>query len=45
MRLATTEQSREIEDISQKAYGLTGEILMESAGVLAAREINSSFFS
>ena len=34
MRLATVEQSKEIDDISQKAYGLTGEILMESAGAL-----------
>lgn len=44
MRLATIEQSREIDQISQKAYGLTGDILMEAAGALAAREINQSFF-
>ena len=44
MRLATAEQSRELDEISQKVYGLTGEVLMESAGALAAREINQSFF-
>ncbi|MCB9026517.1 MAG: NAD(P)H-hydrate dehydratase [Bdellovibrionaceae bacterium] len=44
MRLATSDQSREIDEISQKAYGLTGDILMESAGALAAREIYQSFF-
>lgn len=44
MRLATVRQSQEIDDLSQKVYGLTGEVLMESAGTLAAREIDQSFF-
>ncbi|MCB0357368.1 MAG: NAD(P)H-hydrate epimerase, partial [Bdellovibrionales bacterium] len=44
MRLATAAQSREIDKISQEVYGLTSEILMESAGALAAREINQSYF-
>lgn len=44
MRLATVKQSQEIEEISRKVYHLTGEILMESAGSLAAREIDQSFF-
>ncbi|MCB0386707.1 MAG: NAD(P)H-hydrate epimerase, partial [Bdellovibrionales bacterium] len=44
MRLATVEQSREIDDLSQRVYGLSGEVLMESAGALAAREIHMSFF-
>lgn len=44
MRLATTQQSRELDEISQKVYGLSGEILMESAGALATKEINQSFF-
>ncbi len=44
MRLATAEQSREIDKISQEEYGLSGEVLMEAAGALAAREINQSYF-
>ena len=43
MRLATVEQSREIDARSQKVYNLCPDILMESAGGLAAREINQSF--
>lgn len=43
MRLATVEQARQIDEMSQKVYGLTGEILMESAGGLAAREIDLTF--
>lgn len=43
MRLATIEQARQIDEISQKVYGLTGEILMESAGALASREIDLTF--
>ncbi len=43
MRLATVEQSRQIDEISQKVYGLTGEVLMESAGALASREIDLTF--
>jgi ADP-dependent NAD(P)H-hydrate dehydratase / NAD(P)H-hydrate epimerase len=44
MRLATVEQSREIESLAQKVYGLPSELLMECAGALAAREIQQSFF-
>ena len=44
MRLATIKQSQEIEEISRKVYHLSGEILMESAGSLAAREIDQSYF-
>lgn len=43
MRLATVEQAFQIDEISQKVYGLTGEVLMESAGALAAREIDLTF--
>ena len=44
MRLATAEQSAEIDELSHKVYGLTGEILMESAGCMAAREIEQAYF-
>ncbi len=44
MRLATLSQSREIDTLSREAYGLTGEVLMEAAGAMAAREIDQSFF-
>lgn len=44
MRLATVRQSHEIDDISQKVYGLTGEVLMEAAGCMAARETDQAFF-
>ncbi len=44
MRLATVKQSAEIDELSQKVYGLSGEILMESAGALASREIDQAFF-
>lgn len=43
MRLASVEQAFQIDEISQTAYGLSGEILMESAGALAAREIDLTF--
>jgi NAD(P)H-hydrate epimerase len=43
MRLATVGQAAQIDEISQKVYGLTGEILMESAGCAAAREIDLTF--
>ncbi len=43
MRLATVEQARQIDEMSQTAYGLEAEILMESAGALAAREIDLAF--
>jgi hydroxyethylthiazole kinase-like uncharacterized protein yjeF len=44
MRLATIAQAREIDLFSVKAYGLTDELLMESAGIMAAREIQQSFY-
>lgn len=44
MRLATVEQCQEIDKVSQEVYQLSGEVLMESAGALAAREINQSYF-
>lgn len=44
MRLATTEQSREIEDITQRDYGVDFELLMEAAGSGAAREIDQAYF-
>jgi ADP-dependent NAD(P)H-hydrate dehydratase / NAD(P)H-hydrate epimerase len=44
MRLATTEQSRQIEEITQSDYGIDFELLMESAGSLAAREIDQAYF-
>lgn len=44
MRLATRDQSREIDELSQKVYGLTGESLMEAAGALAAREVVQAYF-
>lgn len=44
MRLATVEQSQEIDQLSCKVYGLTSEVLMEAAGCSAAREITQSFF-
>src|SRR6185312_8632446 len=43
MRLATVDQASQIDEISQAVYGLTGEVLMESAGALAAREIDLTF--
>lgn len=44
MRLATRIQSKEIDTLSQKVYGLSAEILMEAAGTSAARELEQSFF-
>lgn len=43
MRLATRAQAAQIDEISHSVYGLTGEVLMESAGALAAREIDLSY--
>lgn len=43
MRLASVEQAFQIDEMSQKVYGLTGEVLMEAAGALAAREIDLTF--
>jgi len=44
MRLLTVQQSREVDDLSCRVYGLTEEILMESAGLLAARECQLNFY-
>ena len=44
MRLATTEQSREIENITSQEFEISFELLMECAGSGAAREIDQSFF-
>lgn len=44
MRLATVAQAAEIDELSQKVYGLSGEVLMEAAGALAARELDQAFF-
>jgi ADP-dependent NAD(P)H-hydrate dehydratase / NAD(P)H-hydrate epimerase len=43
MRLATIEQAGQIDEMSHKVYGLSGEVLMEAAGSLAAREIDLTF--
>lgn len=43
MRLATVDQAKEIDALSASQYGLNPEILMESAGALAAREVDISF--
>lgn len=43
MRLANVEQAFQIDEMSQTVYGLSGEVLMESAGALAAREIDLTF--
>lgn len=44
MRLATVVQSREIDSLSHSVYGLSAEVLMESAGALAAREVEQAYF-
>ncbi len=44
MRLATVLQAQEIDKLSQEVYGLTSEVLMESAGATAAREIDLAYF-
>lgn len=44
MRIATVEQSRHIDRLAQEAFGLPGEILMEAAGSLAAREVEQAFW-
>ncbi len=43
MRLATVEQAQQIDEMSRTVYGLSADILMESAGALAAREIDLSY--
>lgn len=44
MRLATVSQSREIDSLSHSVYGVSGEVLMEAAGALAAREVDQSYY-
>ena len=44
MRLATTQQSREIDSVSQTDYKLPAEILMENAGASAAREMEQIYY-
>lgn len=44
MRLATVAEATEIDELSQKVYGLSGEVLMEAAGAMAARELDQAFF-
>jgi hydroxyethylthiazole kinase-like uncharacterized protein yjeF len=41
MRIATVSESKEIDRQAQEKHGLSAEILMESAGCLAANEIRS----
>jgi NAD(P)H-hydrate epimerase len=43
VRLATAREARRLDELSQTEYGLPGEILMESAGLASAREIEQSF--
>lgn len=43
MRIATVAQSRLIDERAQAEYELSGEVLMEAAGVGAAREIEVGF--
>lgn len=44
MRLGTVSQCQQIDKISHTDYDLSGELLMEAAGAIAAREIEQSFF-
>lgn len=44
MRLLTVEQCREVDNFSCKVYGLTNELLMEAAGLQAARECQQNFY-
>jgi len=44
MRLLTTKQSKEVDSLACEVYGLTNEILMESAGLIAARECQLNFY-
>ncbi len=43
MRLATMDQARQIDELSQTVYGLSAEVLMEAAGATASREIDLTF--
>jgi hydroxyethylthiazole kinase-like uncharacterized protein yjeF len=44
MRLATVEQCAEIDELSQSVYALSGEVLQEAAGSMAARELDQAYF-
>ncbi len=44
MRLATAAQTKIMDKLVEKDFGLPGEAVMEVAGALAAREIEQSFF-
>ncbi|MEQ1664788.1 MAG: NAD(P)H-hydrate epimerase, partial [Bdellovibrionales bacterium] len=44
MRLLTVQQSKEVDNLACKVYGLNTEILMESAGLIAARECQLNFY-
>ena len=43
MRILTEQQCRNVDEWACKAYGLTDEILMEAAGLQAARECVQNF--
>jgi hydroxyethylthiazole kinase-like uncharacterized protein yjeF len=43
VRLATVAEAKRIDELAQSRFGLTGEMLMEAAGALSAREIEQSF--
>lgn len=43
MRLATVQQAREMDQRTQREFGLSDELLMESAGALAAHECIQSY--
>ncbi len=44
MRLATVDQCRHLDRLSEKDFALSGEALMEAAGSLAAREIAQAYY-
>jgi NAD(P)H-hydrate epimerase len=44
MRLVTARQARELDDLARKSFGLNDDILMEAAGMMAAREIQQGFY-
>jgi hydroxyethylthiazole kinase-like uncharacterized protein yjeF len=45
MRIATVSESQKIDQFAQEKHGLSGEILMESAGALAAHEVRATWTS
>jgi ADP-dependent NAD(P)H-hydrate dehydratase / NAD(P)H-hydrate epimerase len=44
MRMATVQQCRNIDELACKAYGLNDDLLMEAAGLMAARELQQNFY-